>query len=86
MLRGLYIKVVRICSGLNLLCLLLLQGEKRKVVELPNSPQCSEDLVNIEEALMQGQLLQEAFACGKPEPWIIVIIALNTSMTNEGLR
>jgi hypothetical protein len=28
---------------------------------------CNEDLVNIEEALMQGQLLQEACACEKPE-------------------
>lgn len=28
--------------------------------------QCSEDLVNIEEAVKQGQLLREAFVCGKP--------------------
>lgn len=29
-----------------------------------NSQRCNEDLANIEEALMQGQLLQEASACG----------------------
>lgn len=32
-----------------------------------NSPQCSVDLVNIEEVVKQGQLLLVAFACGKPE-------------------
>lgn len=37
----------------------------------PNLLRCNEDLVNIEEALMQGQLLQEAFACEKPETWTI---------------
>ncbi|KAJ1382475.1 UDP-glucose/GDP-mannose dehydrogenase family protein, partial [Sesbania bispinosa] len=31
----------------------------------------NKDLVNIGEALMQGQLLQEAFACEKPDPWIV---------------
>jgi len=38
---------------------------------LPYLQRCNEVLVNIGEALMQGQLLQEAFACEKPEPWIV---------------
>lgn len=38
---------------------------------MPNLLRCNEVLVNIGEALMQGQLLQEAFACEKPEQWIV---------------
>lgn len=48
-----------------------------------NSPQCSEDLVNIEEAVKQGQLLQEAFVCGKPEARNIILNAKHTRTLTE---
>lgn len=39
-----------------------LQHKKGKT----NLQQCNEDLVSIEGAVKQDQLLQEAFVCGKP--------------------